>query len=82
MSNSLVPIRAGIQTDWDEMIVSIPVISNSPRYATPVGKQPRLENPRRFWLKIPMILRESEPGNIFDYLFSFLILEFHNTLLF
>ena len=29
--------------------------------------QPRLENPRRFRLKLPMILRESEPGNITNF---------------
>lgn len=54
--------RAGTQTDWDDAIVMIPMISNSPRcatlWATPVSER------EEAYGYVPMILCESEPGNI------------------
>jgi hypothetical protein len=57
--------RAGTQTDWDDAIVMIPMISNSPRcatlWATPVSER------KEAYGYVPMILCESEPGNINCY---------------
>ena len=49
------------------MIVMIAMISNSPRYVT--SGSPGFRAKGGLWLR-PMSLCESEPGNIFSFLFQ------------